>query len=628
MKKRRFHLVLWLWMEITFVRSSFCPRECRCDRNRKRVFCIERNLEVVPVEIPESTEIVFLQRNKIISSRETDRNLQKLLHLRELDLHKNKLTTLPQNLPVSLEVLSVRQNSISYFDDETLPTLVNLKELHLDSNELRDPYVFKTLFYETTNLFRLTLSHNEFKVIPFNLPYSAKYLRLDFNEIELVTKKAMSSLPNLNCLDLSHNKIRFIELDSFSFPLSFETLILSGNRLEIFPKKLPSSLKKLDLAANKIKSVAVEDCQYLPKLVTLNLSNNRLQVIQQTAFDYLISLNEMELNGNLWKCDCKLNYLNKWLLNATSVVSNKQSLQCHFPHKFKGTSIINADIVRTQCPKPVILNAAVFNITGLAASICFNVSNADETDVKYFLSYGLSNCSHCTKRIQFQKNPPRAFAAEKPKKRKTNFCKTLSSLLPMNRYTVCFFGANNFGVNISLCKHFFTPVLLDVSKNHGVPEVVKEKVDIKYDYQSVNTLVKKKKPAGTSSWIVFIICLIATISSSCMVTLFVRQKQLKCTKLFAPCKKKYCFTEEHILDAQLEFDITIIPTEVKTPTFAKNRNSTLASKSVRVIKYLNITPQISASFIDCHYAFSNSTKKAIYSDIQSLNLEGQTGVYV
>ncbi|CAB1354039.1 unnamed protein product [Coregonus sp. 'balchen'] len=77
-------------------------------------------------------------------------------------------------------------------------------------------------------------------------------------------------------------------------------LFLNHNKLTAVPSGLPSSLRQLRLAHNLITSISPGTFGNLHNLTLLLLQGNRLNVITETDFTGLVSLNLLDLSGNLF----------------------------------------------------------------------------------------------------------------------------------------------------------------------------------------------------------------------------------------------------------------------------------------------------------------------------------------
>ncbi|XP_043927784.1 toll-like receptor 7 [Protopterus annectens] len=135
-----------------------------------------------------------------------------LTALKHLDISENRLSFLPsdvfENMPPHLEDLILKRNKLQSFNWGKLPYLTNLKTLDLSSNLLR------TVPRELSNC---TTSLNKFI--------------LRRNRIPQLTTHFLRNAFSLSYLDLSYNKLQFIQQSSFPEDVlnHLEVLLLMGN---------------------------------------------------------------------------------------------------------------------------------------------------------------------------------------------------------------------------------------------------------------------------------------------------------------------------------------------------------------------------------------------------------------
>ena len=103
-----------------------------------------------------------------------------LQQLRVLDFSGNKLTTVPEGLPQSLQTLFLSRNSIEFTDRDTWKNLKNLKTLDMQNNRLR--------------------------YVPSNLPEKLEVLILNNNMIVFSDSAAFAHLSQLSQASLGNNK--------------------------------------------------------------------------------------------------------------------------------------------------------------------------------------------------------------------------------------------------------------------------------------------------------------------------------------------------------------------------------------------------------------------------------------
>lgn len=130
------------------------------------------------------------------------------------------------------------------------------------------------------NLTYLDLSQNRLSYInnrTFDRMNNIVFLGLGSNRIENMSVYAFSGLSKLVHLDLSRNNLTYL-MDAIFLPLvSLQQLNLSSNRLEALSEKCFGSLlllQQLDISYNQLTSVAPGTLQFLPNLAKLLLADN------------------------------------------------------------------------------------------------------------------------------------------------------------------------------------------------------------------------------------------------------------------------------------------------------------------------------------------------------------------
>ncbi len=120
-----------------------------------------------------------------------------------------------------------------------------------------------------------------------------KKLDLDHNQISVIEVETFKYLPSLAYLNLGSNNIR--ELNDYTFNGFFQISLNSHATNKQTTNKL-YSLQNLDLSNNKIEMIKVNN---LPSLTNLNLSNNSLRKITDQTFLGLKNLRKLFLDQNL-----------------------------------------------------------------------------------------------------------------------------------------------------------------------------------------------------------------------------------------------------------------------------------------------------------------------------------------
>ncbi|KAF9950528.1 hypothetical protein BGZ72_007846 [Mortierella alpina] len=240
-----------------------------------------------------------------------------LLHLTELDLSRNRLSTLPANitsLVPSLIYLNLSHNQFSEIPLE-LCRLSRLQVLIMSQNRIEGPVPIQ-ICSSLTQLKTLRLCANQITSLPHTLARLDKLESLSMGSVyggNLLTTfppRCIQFMSALRELDLSHNKLCFLPADIGHPQSHLRQLVASDNKLEAIPKSigLCRELRSLNLGRNQLTSLPTEIAD-LKQLDTLDLSENLLCVIPGDVADFLTKTTLL-LTGNPFTrgyCDASRN---------------------------------------------------------------------------------------------------------------------------------------------------------------------------------------------------------------------------------------------------------------------------------------------------------------------------------
>lgn len=387
--------------------TSICPDRCDC-QHQQHLICTNRGLRMVPklsARVSEAVRIFSLGGNFIgnISAFDFTRfsnllrlNLQynqiqtiqpkaleKLSKLEELYLGHNLLSNIPAGTLQPLKKLTILYgnnndikkitpelfanldnlvklrldgNSIEVLQDSVFKSLTGLHYLHLEYNKLQ--HIHRNAFSKLTNLRFLNLAHNKQSALRSALTFSQlralTTLLLSENEIQYVGNNVFQNLKKLSRLSLSNNRISRLDNGALKGLSSLRELLIDGNELKEIPAGLLDSLERieeLDFSRNRISSVDSMAFSQLKHLKVLKLKNNMLTSLSGDIFALNNVLYDLDLHGNNWTCDCRLEELKKWMTAAHSQGKLLTVfVQCHYPASLRGKYL---DYVNSSLLQPL-----------------------------------------------------------------------------------------------------------------------------------------------------------------------------------------------------------------------------------------------------------------------------------
>ncbi|KAL1006666.1 hypothetical protein UPYG_G00075120 [Umbra pygmaea] len=252
---------LSLWILWCFMMPTHClpyHKTSPCTLTQKTALCSKRKLSSVPLDLPNSIEELHLNHNNIQTLQ--DHSLSRYTSLHTLSCADNSLMTLGSKVfdnSTNLTNLNLAANKLHHGYQETslaLAMLSRLKVIDLSENQLEDQMA-TVLLQNMTSLEYLNLSRN-------------LLLRLDEN--------SFSNLHNLKELDLQRNML--FELDqAFDHMHKLQRLNLAFNYLPCLVDFEMTQLLVLNASHNALEwFITNQDLQEPFQLETLDLTDNNL----------------------------------------------------------------------------------------------------------------------------------------------------------------------------------------------------------------------------------------------------------------------------------------------------------------------------------------------------------------
>ncbi|CAN9498987.1 unnamed protein product [Ophioblennius macclurei] len=268
--------------------AAHCPPLCRCEirpwfspssiyAEAATVDCNNLGLTTLPERLPLTTQVLLLQTNNIVTVRE---DLDYLANITEIDLSQNNISslshvslgTLPQLLSLHME-----ENWIHELSDRCLVSLRNLQELYINHNVI---FSISSLAFQ--GLERLLRLH------------------LNSNRLMSINSQWFDSLPNLEILMLGENPVLHLMDMNFKPLMNLRSLVLAGMNLTEIPDNSLVGLENLESISffdNLLQGVPRVALRKVQNLKFLDLNKNSIERIQKNDFMDMLHLKELGINS-------------------------------------------------------------------------------------------------------------------------------------------------------------------------------------------------------------------------------------------------------------------------------------------------------------------------------------------
>ncbi|XP_011864975.1 PREDICTED: leucine-rich repeat-containing protein 24 [Vollenhovia emeryi] len=201
-------------------------------------------------------------------------------------------------------------------------------------------------------------------------------------------------------IDLSDNHVKTLEPDTFLGNERLRILILSGNPLGTlrnlqFP--VLQHLRNLELQRCSLTEVHGQAFARLTGLEFLKLDINELEYLEASVISGLSRLKTLTLDGNRWRCDCRLRDFRTWLIpEAPSKLYSAPQI-CTGPPKLEGRRWEDVKPTEFACePKVFVLASSIQEETNGNLSLACRASGDPEPEVWWQLNGGPVNATKST----------------------------------------------------------------------------------------------------------------------------------------------------------------------------------------------------------------------------------------
>ncbi|CAH2005534.1 unnamed protein product [Acanthoscelides obtectus] len=249
----------WRLLHASHNHIKILPTQLRNYPKLESLFFQNNELKVLNGALSKSKNLIraVLEHNQIEMLAEHD--FQDCEILESLLLGHNRIKSLNNSIVnlKNLNFLNITHNLLTEFSFQDLEGLKELRSVDLSYNHIR------TITGPAANLVEWNIKLNEIK--------------LDHNELETLNG-AVSGLPELVRLNLSHNKLKKISPDDLIGLDQLRMIDLSHNRLTTLEETSKTFLPRLSelKATHNFLSILERDFHGLPVLCHADLSNNQI----------------------------------------------------------------------------------------------------------------------------------------------------------------------------------------------------------------------------------------------------------------------------------------------------------------------------------------------------------------
>lgn len=219
-----------------------------------------------------------------------------------------------------LKVLDLSQNAINSFDNRAFANVGGLEELRVNGGLTLTRLPPQPMRY-LSNLRILDLSNNKLSFLQNDCLRKMRHLRhlnLQDNKLVKLSRHQFRGdyTPELESIQLSFNTIEEIESQTFHDIRTLKYIYLDDNIIKRVKKIAFSNLENLEylsLEGNNIRDLEFEAFQNIPKVRQLDLSFNEMRNLNLDAFEQVGTLSALKINVNYNKISALTMNGSRWL---------------------------------------------------------------------------------------------------------------------------------------------------------------------------------------------------------------------------------------------------------------------------------------------------------------------------
>ncbi|XP_025209082.1 leucine-rich repeat-containing protein 24-like [Melanaphis sacchari] len=216
----------------------------------------------------------------------------------------------------------------------------------------------------------LDLSGNNLQILPNETFLKAGLANLQKAylrncRIGQIDDSAFRGLTNLIELDLSNNMLTSVPSYVFRDVPYLRDLSVAGNPIQKIEARAFAdcpSVVKVDASHCGLQSVAGHAFDGVVRLETLRINGNRLTELSATVLESLNKLRSVELHDNPWVCDCHLRPMKLWL-SGNNVPYNQPALCSGGPDRLSGKPLTELDVEDFDCRPDVRAESRYVEVT-------------------------------------------------------------------------------------------------------------------------------------------------------------------------------------------------------------------------------------------------------------------------